>query len=50
FKNKKYKEVAEELHISVNTVKTTIARAMITLKNNLNKKTYLFLLFITKNL
>lgn len=50
FKNKKYKEVAEELHISVNTVKTTIARAMITLKNNLKKKTYLFLLFIAKNL
>lgn len=48
FQNKKYKQVAEELHISVNTVKTTFSRTMITLKNNLSKKTYLFLLFISK--
>lgn len=48
FQNKKYKQVAEELHISVNTVKTTFSRTMLTLKNNLSKKSYLFLLFIAK--
>ncbi|CCZ09724.1 MULTISPECIES: RNA polymerase sigma factor [Culturomica] len=48
FHNKKYKEIAGELNISVNTVKTILSRAMLTLKNNLNKKSYLFLLFIAK--
>lgn len=36
------------MNISVNTVKTILSRAMLTLKNNLNKKSYLFLLFIAK--
>lgn len=34
--NKKYKEVAETEHISVNTVKTLLSRALSTLRNNLN--------------
>ncbi|MCG8579563.1 MAG: RNA polymerase sigma-70 factor [Bacteroidales bacterium] len=36
FSNMKYKEVAEELDISVNTVKTTFSRALKRLRNSLD--------------
>ncbi len=41
--NKKYKEVADELGISVNTVKTHLARALKYLRDNLDEKKILFL-------
>lgn len=41
--NKKYKEVADELGISVNTVKTHLARALKYLRDNLDEKKMLFL-------
>lgn len=43
---KQYKEVAEEFQISVNTVKTLLARGLATLRKELDEKTYLFLLFL----
>ncbi len=43
-----YKEIAEELNISVNTVKTQIARAYHFLKEELDPKTLLFLLSILR--
>lgn len=45
--NKKYKEAASDLGISVNTVKTVMARAVDTLRTNLKKGVYtLFSIFI----
>ena len=44
---KRYKEVAGDLNISVNTVKTTLSRALVTLRSNLNDRAYsLILLFL----
>lgn len=43
---KRYKEVAEDLGISVNTVKTSLSRALSTLRSNLNERTYLVLLLL----
>jgi len=40
---KRYKEVADDLNISLNTVKTALSRALSTLRSNLNDKTFLFL-------
>lgn len=49
--NKKYKQVADEQHISVNTVKTLLARALSTLRNQLSQSSFIlfFSLFIRKN-
>lgn len=41
--NKKYKEVAEEQQISVNTVKTLLVRALSTLRNRLNSFDFILL-------
>jgi RNA polymerase sigma factor, sigma-70 family len=44
--NKKYKEVAEEMHVSLNTVKTQLARSLKLLREGLNKEDFkLFLTF-----
>ncbi|MCQ4874353.1 MULTISPECIES: RNA polymerase sigma factor [Odoribacteraceae] len=46
FNEKKYKEVAEEMSVSVNTVKTQLARALKLLREGLNKEDFeLFLTF-----
>ena len=45
FNEKKYKEVAEEMSVSVNTVKTQLARALKLLREVLNKED--FELFLT---
>ena len=46
FNEKKYKEVAEEMQVSVNTVKTQLARALKLLREGLNKEDFeLFLTF-----
>lgn len=37
---KRYKEVADALNVSVNTVKTTLQRALSTLRERLDKKTF----------
>lgn len=37
---KRYKDVADALDISVNTVKTTLQRALLTLRERLDKKTF----------
>ena len=43
---KKYKDVAEEMQVSVNTVKTQLARALKLLRENLNREDFeLFLTF-----
>lgn len=42
--DKRYKEVAEELGVSVNTVKTTLSRALSTLRSNLSGGAYLVML------
>ena len=43
--NKKYKEIAAEQQISVNTVKTLLSRALSTLRNNLNPSAFILLQF-----
>ena len=43
---KRYKEVADDLDISVNTVKTSLSRALTALRSNLNEGTYPVLLFL----
>lgn len=46
FNEKKYKDVAEEMQVSVNTVKTQLARALKLLRENLNREDFeLFLTF-----
>ena len=46
FNEKKYKDVAEEMQVSVNTVKTQLARALKLLRKGLNKEDFeLFLTF-----
>lgn len=46
FNEKKYKEVAEKMSVSVNTVKTQLARALKLLREGLNKEDFeLFLTF-----
>ena len=44
--DKSYKEVADALGISVNTVKTALHRALTTLRGRLDKATYLHLWFL----
>lgn len=44
FEGKRYKEVAEELNVSMNTVKTTLSRALTTLREQLSDKAFLLLL------
>ena len=44
--NRKYKDVADEMHISLNTVKTQLSRSIRILRENLNKDDFkLFLAF-----
>lgn len=44
--NRKYKDVADEMHISLNTVKTQLSRSIRLLRENLNKDDFkLFLTF-----
>lgn len=46
FNEKKYKEVAEDMQVSVNTVKTQLVRALKLLREELNKEDFeLFLIF-----
>ena len=45
---KSYKEVAEEMNITVNTVKTYYARALQTLRKSLDKKSLLLLSWLTR--
>ena len=40
FNEKKYKDVAEEMQVSVNTVKTQLARALKLLRENLNREDF----------
>lgn len=45
--NKKYKEAADDLGVSVNTIKTVLTRALDTLRNGIRKGAYfLFSMFI----
>ncbi len=44
--DKRYKEVAEELDISVNTVKTALSRALTTLRSHLSEGAYLIVLLL----
>ena len=47
FQGKRYKDVADELGISVNTVKTTMSRALSTLRNELmDRACVLLMLFV----
>lgn len=51
FNEKKYKDVAEEMQVSVNTVKTQLARALKLLRENLNREDFeLFLTFFVFSL
>ena len=43
---KRYKEVADELEVSVNTIKTTLSRAVTTLREQLSDKAFLLLLLL----
>lgn len=45
---KRYKEVAEEFHISINTVKTVLTRSLTTLRTILDEKTFSILLLFVK--
>lgn len=46
--NKKYKEVADEMHVSLNTIKTQLSRSLKLLRESLNKEDFkLFLTFFT---
>lgn len=47
--NLTYKEVAEELNISVNTIKTHITNSLKRLRNDLDKDSLLFFYFFKKN-
>ena len=44
--NRKYKDVAEEMHVSLNTIKTQLSRSLRLLRESLNKEDFkLFLTF-----
>jgi len=45
--NQKYKDVAEKMHISVNTVKTSLSRGLAFLRSNLSKEGKLILSLLT---
>jgi RNA polymerase sigma-70 factor (ECF subfamily) len=45
--NQKYKDVAEKMNISVNTVKTSLSRGLSTLRSNLSKEGKIILTLLT---